>query len=457
MLSGEKSEPLISKKEKKYSLLKSIKSLKKNPKEFWLLYVIELFTITPFTMSVISNTLYTTRILLFTDIQAGMIMGSFGLTVGVLTVLFSGFPARFGLRIALLISTSISVLFNASMMFGFHRYIQLSLMLVLFLPSFSIIIISLKLSVKLYTYPKTRSVGYSLFYMVFFAAGGFAGVAADIVLYERTYQFSSYQELMSLNIICYIISFFLSFFMRNLDVGEQGEQEIKFIRKESNWQYLKQVFVTARFWRFFLLIILLTVIKSMYFHLTATLPLFVKRDYGEQKHFGILMGAHQAVLLIFIPILTALIRYYDFYTLLIIGSLSTALSPFVLLIEDSFFMLGVFVILLSIGEAIYAPRLVDYTLAAAPKGKEAIYLGLSNMPNSIGLLVTGISSGLLMNSFCPATGEQTCYLVWIYIGVYCLVICALIIIFRGFFDKTYPDEGEKDLELKEKGNLMIVD
>jgi MFS family permease len=448
MFTKEAGTPLIGQSPKKYNLLKSIKSLKKNPREFWLLYLVALLTITPFTTSVISTTLYTTRILKFTDVQAGMIMGSFGLIVGVFSVLFSGFPARFGLRIALLVSTGLSIVFNLLMTMGFHRYIQIGLMLVLFLPGFSIIIISLKLSVKLYTFPKNRSAGYSLFYMIFFASGGFAGVTADLVLYERTTVFEPYQELMFFNIGCYVFAFFVSCFMRNLDVGESGEKILEFKREESNWEYLKQVFITERFWRFFLLIVLLTVVKSMYFHLTATLPLYVKRDYGEQEHFGILMGAHQVVLLIFIPILTALIRFCDFYTLLIVGSLSTALSPFVLFVEDSFFMLGVFVIVLSIGEAIYAPRLVDYTLAAAPKGKEAIYLGLSNMPNSIGLLVTGISSGLLMSNFCPAGGGEQCYLVWIYIGGYCLFICFIIIVFRGYFDKKY--ESDDSVELVEK-------
>lgn len=444
--------PLLEKPEK-YSLLKSVKSLSKNPREFWMLFLIEILAISPFSVSVISTTLYTTRILFFTDIQAGLIMGSFGLIIGIMTIILSSLPARFGLRLSLFLSCSMGIVFNILMTFGFHRYIQLALMMTLFLPSTAISIITLKLSVKLYTYQDNRSVGYSIFYMIFFTAGGLASGVVDIVLYERSRLFESYQELMIINVCLYSVGLIIAMFMRNLDIGESGEKVLKFERKESNWQYLKEVFVTARFWRFFLLICLLTIIKSMYFHLTATLPLYVKRDYGEEKHFGILMGAHQAVLLIFIPVLTGLIRYFDFYNLVIIGSLSTALSPFVLFYEDSFFMLGVFVVVLSIGEAIYAPRLVDFTLEAAPKGKEAIYLGLANMPNSIGLLVTGISSGLLMNQFCPATGERNCYLVWIYIGLYCLAVCFFVIVFKKYFNQK--NEDENSVELKDTSNQTL--
>jgi len=452
MLLNEGHTPLLE-KPGKYSLLNSVKSLSKNPKEFWLLYLVEILTICPFSISVISTTLYTTRILFFTDIQSGLIMGSFGLVIGVMTIILSSLPARFGLRLSLLLSCSMGIVFNILMTLSFHRYIQLALMATIFLPSTAISIITLKLSVKLYTYQDNRSVGYSLFYMVFFTAGGLAGGVVDLVLHERSTLLEPYQQLMITNVCLYSIGLVVSLFMRNLDIGESGEKVLEFKRNESNWQYLKEVFVTARFWRFFLLISLLTVIKSMYFHLTATLPLYVKRDYGEEKHFGILMGAHQAVLLLFIPILTGLIRYFDFYNLVILGSLSTALSPFVLFFEDSFFMLGVFVVVLSIGEAIYAPRLVDFTLEAAPKGKEAIYLGLANMPNSIGLLVTGISSGLLMNEYCPATGERDCYLVWIFIGLYCLVVCFFVIVFKKYFNQK--NEDDVSAEMKDTSNQLL--
>ena len=39
-----------------------------------------------------------------------------------------------------------------------------------------------------------------------------------------------------------------------------------------------------------------------------------------------------------------------------------------------------FVVLLSEGEAIYSPRLYEYTAAIAPKGQEASYMALSSLP-----------------------------------------------------------------------------
>ena len=158
-------------------------------------------------------------------------------------------------------------------------------------------------------------------------------------------------------------------------------------------------------------------------HLTATLPLYMYRSIGEGAHFSYIMGVHIICLIVFIPLLTGLIRDFDLFTILEIGCVVTSLSPVFLLLGSNYFTLGVFMAYCSIGESIYSPRLVDYTIAYASEGKEAVYLGLANVPNSISLFITGLSNGLLMPRFCPQDGEKNCGFVWMFIGLYCLVAC----------------------------------
>ena len=43
-------------------------------------------------------------------------------------------------------------------------------------------------------------------------------------------------------------------------------------------------------------------------------------------------------------------------------------------------MILLFVVLLSVGEAFYSPRLYEYTAAIAPKGQEASYMAMSSLP-----------------------------------------------------------------------------
>ena len=191
---------------------------------------------------------------------------------------------------------------------------------------------------------------------------------------------------------------------------------------------------------------MLTIVKSMYMHLGTTLPIYMYRSIGEKSHFAYLMIIHQVVLLVFVPILTSLVRYFDFYRLLEIGSFITAISPIFLLLGNNYWTLGLFMIVISIGESIYAPRLADYTIAIAPKGKEAIYLGLANTPNSLSILITGISSGFLLAGFCPQDGEQNCPVVWYMIGGYSLIACFIITLGRSFFEEFKPRSEEKEKE-----------
>ena len=60
-------------------------------------------------------------------------------------------------------------------------------------------------------------------------------------------------------------------------------------------------------------------------------------------------------------------------------------------------------ILLTIGEVIWSPKLYEYTAAIAPKGQEGTYLGLSLVPWF--LAKTGVStlSGHLLEHWAPET------------------------------------------------------
>ena len=67
-------------------------------------------------------------------------------------------------------------------------------------------------------------------------------------------------------------------------------------------------------------------------------------------------------------------------------------------------MIFLFVVLLSMGEAFYSPRLYEYTAAIAPKGQEASYMAMSSLPFFLAKLGVAPLSGVLLAHFCPATG-----------------------------------------------------
>ena len=100
--------------------------------------------------------------------------------------------------------------------------------------------------------------------------------------------------------------------------------------------------------------------------------------------------------------------------------------------ESSYLGVTLFVIIISIGESIYAPRLTDYTIEIAPLGAEAIFLGIAATPNSLALIVTGVTSGFLMNNYCDT--PQNCQNIWIWITGYSTSAVFLMFALRKYIE-----------------------
>ena len=75
-----------------------------------------------------------------------------------------------------------------------------------------------------------------------------------------------------------------------------------------------------------------------------------------------------------------------------------------------------FVVLLSIGEAMWSPRLYEYTVIVAPDYEEGTFMAFSHMPTFVATLISGPLSGVLLQNFCPARGPLNCRMMWLIIG-----------------------------------------
>jgi hypothetical protein len=63
-----------------------------------------------------------------------------------------------------------------------------------------------------------------------------------------------------------------------------------------------------------------------------------------------------------------------------------------------------FVVLLSIGEAVWSPRFYDYSMAVAPEGREGLFTALASAPLFAAKLPVGVFSGWLLRAHCPGNG-----------------------------------------------------
>ena len=95
-------------------------------------------------------------------------------------------------------------------------------------------------------------------------------------------------------------------------------------------------------------------------------------------------------------------------------------------------MIFLFVVLLSLGEAFYSPRLYEYTAAIAPKGQEASYMAMSSLPFFLAKLGVAPFSGVLLAHFCPDTGPRHPGTLWLFIGLSTMIAPVGLFVFQRF-------------------------
>jgi MFS family permease len=95
-------------------------------------------------------------------------------------------------------------------------------------------------------------------------------------------------------------------------------------------------------------------------------------------------------------------------------------------------MIFLFIVLLSVGEAFYSPRLYEYTAAIAPKGQEASYMAMSSLPFFLAKLGVAPVSGVLLAHFCPDTGVRNSGTLWLLIGLSTMIAPVGLFVFQRF-------------------------
>ena len=173
-------------------------------------------------------------------------------------------------------------------------------------------------------------------------------------------------------------------------------------------------------------------------------PKFGIRELGDGAPIGQLSVINNYMVILFVPILGVMTLRFAAYRMVIIGGTICAASVFIMALPTSWFvplangpfgtfvhhyylgltgpvhpyyvMIALYIIIFSIGEACYSPRVYEYAAAIAPKGQEASYAALSYIPLFLGKLLVG-GGGYLLKTYCPETGPRHSDIMWLYMAL----------------------------------------
>ncbi len=437
------------------------------PREFWLMAVV----------GTLLSTYSITKISYISILEsAGMGQSSvFTVAVGfsIAISIFSFFGGvvldGIGIKRTLQLSTVLMVLGNISLM----SFTNSSLLLLFGLFPFALALglqsSYLFLGFKRYTTEESRVLAFHFFPLIPFGYG--VSVIAFFKEYFETAD-RAYKMGLAVETLALIAALFILRYMRcGVVVDENDKITFRKYEKRTNpvsifkdsLGSLKSVLKTKEIYFLLLIIASLFGAKSIFLQFHYTFPKFVMRSVGDSKTLLTLYTVVNPVMIVFLTPLTGLLtRKMSSYKVIIFGSLVSALSVFAAAFPADLFSgfnktiagklfyeellslpaseqqpiyipLLLFIVIFSIGEALWSPRYSHYIVSVAPEGREGSYLSLAMLPYLIVKLGMGGVLGVLISKYLPEGGDLSSgYMVWIWAGVIALTTPVLLMVLRKF-------------------------
>ena len=335
------------------------------------------------------------------------------------------------------------------------------------------------------------------------AAGKIINENAGTMIFGHN--FSTYQMFFIFGFVFTLVSMFFVFFLREgIELNNDGKivevpkkdhgsglAAIKNAAADTG-RTIKSVMKEKYFWIFIGMLSLTLFVRFIFFHMHYTFPKYGIRVLGEGAKIGSVYGVLNPVLIVYmVPLVAYFTKKTSSYKMMIWGSLVSSLSCFIMMIPSSVFegltgtVLGelvmikwlgladsipallelakvqqgiyeywpmiMFLIVFTAGEAIWSPRLMQFTAEIAPEGKEGTYIALSVLPWFAAKFVVGPMSGILVKTYVPldeaghaAASYPDHYMVWVWIGAMAMITPIGLLVFKNLF--SHKAEHEEKVE-----------
>ena len=245
---------------------------------------------------------------------------------------------------------------------------------------------------------------------------------------------------------------------------------------------LKENFTERPFWIYMAMLGILTFVRLTFYIFHLMFPAYAIRVFGADFPVASIFGTLNPVMIVFlVPLISALTINIRSYTMLLIGTALSAASVFLCFMpetiaitlsnswfgtwvfdywleapvgnQDPFMMsLVVFIMVFTVGEAIWSPRLMQFSAEIAPRGKEGAYIALSLLPYFLGKAGAGILSEQMSTRYFNETmtvfpNHETA---WLWIGGMAAISPIGLIVFRGIFTKREKEAIEEAKQYAEE-------
>ncbi|MBK8714944.1 MAG: MFS transporter [Deltaproteobacteria bacterium] len=393
---------------------------------FWTANVAELLERGAWYGVFVAITLYLSRILAYSDVEAAAVSGAFSAGLYLLPTFSGAWADRIGFRRALLVAFALLTIGYGGMWLlpvllqgaGLVQYgrevaftgLQDSPQRWLFVPVMLFVMVGgsfiksvITGTIASETTASTRARGYSIFYAMV-NIGAFGGKTLVQPLRERL----GNEGLVVLNLFSAgmtAAAFVLVLLLyRGRDAGQGGK---------STAEIGRALVAVLRRGRLVVLICIITGFWIVQYQLYASMPKYVLRMAGEDSAPSWYANVNPAVVVVSVGAITALMRRRSALTSMSVGMFIMPVSALcmaagnligrgeILGMHPVAFMMVVGIAFQGLAESFISPRYLEYFSLQAPPGQQGLYLGFSHLHSFLAALVGFVSSGFLLQRYCP--------------------------------------------------------
>jgi len=196
--------------------------------------------------------------------------------------------------------------------------------------------------------------------------------------------------------------------------------------------------------KFTFFIFALIPVQTLFAYNWLVLPPYINRAYegwiGE--YFEIAANFNPILIFIFAPIVAALTQKRKVYNMMIAGTFIMAAPAFFLAVGTNGYLLFAYLLIMTIGEAMWQPRFLQYAAEIAPEGRTGVYMGVAQFPWFLTKLIVPLYSGTLLARYVPAEGPKSPETLWLVSA--CIAMLSTIILFaaKGWVGKDFKTKAE---------------
>ena len=461
-------------------------------RELWIVFGAKLLTILAYQVMNLTVVLWLSSDLGYSDARASSAIGIWSALLTFFTVLVGSLVDAIGIRKALLLGLCLCFCSRGIMALATPPWLALACGLLPLALGEALLTPVMVAAVRRYSTTPQRSISFSIFYAMMNAGFGIAGLIFDYVrkglgehghlaLPRLGLELSAYRTLFLISCLLTLPNLVLTYFGLR-DGVEATDEGVRFCPKRPKHaqagvgrafaQSIRDagrdsIGIFAGLWRqpvfhcFLVFLSLIVAVRLVSYHMHYTYPKFGIRELGPGAPVGHAFWQVNAILIVILaPVVGALSQRVAAYRMITVGSFISASSVFLMALPPQWFqpladgragdwlghawlglqgrvhpyyvMIFLFAVFFSVGEAIWSPRVYEYTAAIAPKGQEASYMSLSYLPFFVAKFFVGGFSGLLLARYCPETGPRHSPTLWLLIALTTLITPLGLLLLRRY-------------------------